>query len=150
MLDATQSCKQYIQALSQDISNSSLEAADTQIIVIGCGEPVCISLYAEETSCSFPIYADPSLQSYKTLGMMSSLKQAEKSPDYIKTGFLANALGSMWAGLTSGHALSGGPSAQNGGEWLFQGGELKWCHRMRNSTDHTETKELKTLLGIED
>lgn len=70
-------------------------------------------------------------------------------PDYIKTSFWSNVVKSTWAAITSGHALSSGPSAQNGGEWLFQGGELKWCHRMRNSTDHTDTKELKAVLQID-
>jgi hypothetical protein len=58
---------------------------------------------------------------------------------------------STWTALTSGpkKAMSGGPAYQQGGEWLFQDGEVKWVHRMRNSADHAETKELKEVLGIE-
>lgn len=43
---------------------------------------------------------------------------------------MRNALDSTWTALTSGHPLSAGPSAQNGGEFMFQNGELKWCSRM--------------------
>jgi hypothetical protein len=33
---------------------------------------------------------------------------------------------------------------------VLQGGEVTWVHRMRNSADHAETKELKAVLGIEE
>ena len=46
-------------------------------------------------------------------------------------------------------AIKGGPAAQNGGEWLFQGGECKFVHRMRNTQDHMEIKELREVLGIQ-
>lgn len=47
---------------------------------------------------------------------------------------MKNVVDSMWTGLTSGHPLSAGPSAQNGGEFLFDGGEVVWCSRMVSSS----------------
>lgn len=48
--------------------------------------------------------------------------------------------------LTSLHSL--GDYKQNGGEYLFEDGELKWCHRMKTTSDHAEVKELKEVLGL--
>jgi len=41
-----------------------------------------------------------------------------------------------------------GDYKQNGGEYLFEDGELKWCHRMKTTSDHAEIKELKEVLGL--
>lgn len=85
--------------------------------------------------------------------MTSNMREGATRPDYLRVGTLQNALTSIWKGLSAGRAvLSGGPAGQNGGEWLFEGGGdggLRWCHRMRNATDHTEVKELRAVLGIE-
>lgn len=132
----------------QDLPPSTLEKANATITIIGCGQTVCIPDYAKATSCSYPIYADPSVRSYASLGMMRSLKVPEVTPTYIKTGFWANAIGSGWTLLKDTNRLKGGPSWQNGGEWLFEDGEVKWCHRMRNTMDHAEVEELRELLGI--
>ncbi|KAK2614190.1 hypothetical protein N8I77_001039 [Diaporthe amygdali] len=143
------SCKQYVEALVQDLPPEKLSKAKIALTIIGCGDTVWIAPYAEETGCPFPIYADPSVQSYKMLGMMSNMWQGDTRPSYLKKSTLENFMTSTWNTLKSGHPWSSGAKAQNGGEWLFQGGQLKWCHRMRNSTDHTETEELKKVLGLE-
>lgn len=133
----------------KDLPAEKLSKAKTTLTIIGCGEPVCIPFYAKDTGCTFPIYADPSLRTYKILGMISTLDPGSNTASYIYKSTLGNVFSSIRAGLGSGHPLAGGPFTQDGGEWLFQGGELRWCHRMRNSSDHTETEELKKVLGIE-
>lgn len=82
--------------------------------------------------------------------MQSTLKGAGGKPDYVKKGLGKNILDSMWNALSSGHPFSSGPSAQNGGEFVFQGGQVKWCSRMRNTADHSEIHELKEVLGIQE
>lgn len=144
-----QSCQQYVQALMQDLPPEKLSNAKISLTNIGSGEVICIPDYAKATGSAFPIYTDPSVQTYKDLGMISSLRPGTTTPSYLKKSTLENFVSSTWALATSGHILSGGPKAQNGGEWLFQGGELKWCHRMRNPSDHTETEELKKVLGLD-
>lgn len=133
----------------QDLPPEKLSKANITLTVVGCGEPICIAGYAKDTGSAFPIYADPSVRTYKILGMVSTLWPGSTTPSYLKKSTLENTLSSIWSGLSSGHPLSGGPKPQNGGEWLFQGGELKWCHRMRSPADHTETEELKKVLGVE-
>lgn len=133
----------------QDLPPEKLSKANITLTVIGCGDPICIEGYAKVTGSTFPIYADPSVRTYKILGMVSTLRPGTTTPSYLRKSTLENTLFSMWTGLSSGHVLSGGPTSQNGGEWLFQGGELKYCHRMRNPTDHTETEELMKILGVE-
>ena len=44
--------------------------------------------------------------------------------------------------------LSGGAPRQVGGEFLFEGGKVTWCKRMRNTRDHAEIPEVKQLLGL--
>lgn len=57
-------------------------------------------------------------------------------------------LAGMYNALTSGwKGMKGGSATRQGGEWLFQDGELKWCHRMQNSQDHAEVEELKEVLA---
>lgn len=50
--------------------------------------------------------------------------------------------------LPSGKAWKGGPPGQNGGEFLFEAGDLKWSHRMQSTQDHCEVKELREVLGV--
>ncbi len=50
--------------------------------------------------------------------------------------------------IGSGLALKGGDQKQVGGEFLFEGGEVRWCHRMRNTRDHVEVPELREVLGL--
>lgn len=144
-----QSCKQYVEALVKDLPPEKLSKANITLTIIGCGEPVCIEDYAKDTGSMFPIYADPSVRTYKILGMISTLWPGTTTPSYLYKSTLNNFFTSTWTGLTSGHPLSSGPKPQNGGEWLFQGGELKWCHRMQHPADHCETEELKEILGVE-
>ncbi|KAI5369232.1 Putative peroxiredoxin-like 2A/B/C, Thioredoxin-like superfamily [Septoria linicola] len=144
------SCEQYVKALARDLSPSTLSAANTTLTIIGDGDHILISDYAKRTGCPFEIYTDSSVQIHKTLGMVSTLKYAAQAPGYAQKSFMKNVVDSAWTALTSGHPLSSGPSAQNGGEYLFQGGELKWCSRMRNTADHTETQELKQVIGIKE
>lgn len=47
-------------------------------------------------------------------------------------------------------ALKGGDFKQIGGEFLFESGEVKWCHRMENTRDHAELEVLREVLGVEE
>src|ERR1700761_2022402 len=122
----------------------------TTLTVVGCGEPMCIADYRTRTMSSlgsdaYPIYTDRERTLYTKLGMVTNLKPSpEGKPEYMPGSPLLDALASMKNIVTSGSkGLKGGKYSQNGGEWLFEGGELKWCRRMRNTQDHTTLKELK-------
>lgn len=56
----------------------------------------------------------------------------------------------MLTTLPQGIAHKGGPPKQNGGEFLFEGGELKWSHRMQCVQDHCDVEELREVLGMKE
>ena len=123
----------------------------TEIIIIGCGKPELIPFYAEETKCHFPIYADPTKQLYSLLGMARTLELGPRRPDYMQNSIFTLILKSGLQIFRSGRkAFSGGDYWQVGGEFLFEDGQVRWCHRMKNTRDHAEVPELKKQLGLDD
>ncbi|RAH67911.1 peroxiredoxin-like family protein [Aspergillus aculeatinus CBS 121060] len=151
------SCKEYIEVLSKTITPELLAQISTSasVVVVGCGDPGLIDIYAKETGCQFPIYADPSRKLYKQMGLVSSLALGEK-PGYIQKSMKQIVAESFWKTLKqlpSGLALKGGDSRQNGGEFLYEAGpergeerRVVWCHRMQNTRDHTEVAALAKIL----
>ena len=97
----------------------------------------------------YALYSDRSRQLYETLGMVCNLQMAETKPGYITGGMTGNVISSFKNIVMSGSkGLQGGKYSQNGGEWVFEGGELRWCRRMRNTGDHAEVEELREVLGM--
>ncbi|CAK4032469.1 Hypothetical predicted protein [Lecanosticta acicola] len=146
------SCEEYVRALAGQLPPATLSQTSppTTLTLIGCGDPVCIADYKTRTHCPFPIYADPSRNLYAKLDMLVTLRQPPKQPDYITMSFFSIVTSSFKNVVMSGlKGLKGGPASQNGGEWLFEGGQLKFVHRMRNTADHSEIKELEQVLGIQ-
>ena len=159
-------CQQYLLKLGELLPPSALPA-NTVIAVIGCGAPSLIQSYLEITFCPYPIYTDPGAQLYQKLDMVRTLKMGDVAPDYIHTGLFISGLKSIVQGLKrlpSGDMRQAGSMNQNGGEFLFVrregsvgwGGEywaddwkVTWCHRMRNTRDHTEVPRLRQVLGID-
>lgn len=121
---APQNCQDYLRTLSESITPESLLRLplSTFIVVIGCGDPGLIDMYAEAARCRFPIYADPTRRLYAELGMVRSLALGER-PAYARQSLLASTAHSVVQGLRqlpSGLALRGGDSKQVGGEFLFE------------------------------
>lgn len=172
-----QNCQEYIRTL-----HSSLPSPEqllylpipTSIIVVGCGDPSLIPMYISETSCPYPIFADPSKKLYDTLGMQKTLNLGER-PEYQRRKLFTLMTASFIQSLKmikSGLLLKGGGYQQVGGEFVFQpkdlgspnvtpgmdGGKqleepekiVTWCHRMRNTRDHAEMPELREVLGIDE
>lgn len=113
--------------------------------VIGCGDPTLIPEYIAKTNCKYDVYTDPTRALYLTLGMTSNLSLGDKKPDYIKKSFAGTVVTGILDTLSNPTA-SPGKKSQNGGEWIFVDGELRWCRRMRNTRDHVEVEELKKIL----
>jgi len=146
-----QNCQEYIRTLAASIPAPSLHHPSApSLVIVGCGQPDLIPMYAAATACRFPIYADPTRALYDRLGMTRTLELGPHRPDYIKTSLLTGAVKSVCQGVMSGRgALKGGDFKQVGGEFWFVDGEVKWCHRMRNTRDHAEVEVLRGLLGLE-
>jgi len=129
-------------------------AIPTSIIVVGCGSPELIRQYKARTSCPFPIFADPTRQIFKLLGMNVNLNIFEWNgrPEYMKEISLPDwAIGQVKeVAKTKGmKRWRGGNIFQVGGEFLFQDGQMVWCHRMKNYRGHAEIETVRRVLEIE-
>lgn len=121
-----------------------------------------IEYYRNLTGCPFPIYVEPSRRVFKMLGMPTTANMGIRTPEYMKgTGtiaWLANQGKTIYAGLRnkSEHTLSlkdvfrGGNILQIGGEFLFEEGQVLWCHRMRNYRNHAELPIIRKMLELGD
>lgn len=155
-LTNTQACRAYILRIVEQINLQAFYSMPipTQIIIIGCGSPKLIKQYKAATSCPFPIFADPTRQLFRLLGMNISFNMLGKSrPEYMRdinagqwiveqSKFTIKAKGS------TSLKFQGGNVFQIGGEFLFQDGRVVWCHRMRNYRGHAEVDTIKRVLGI--
>ncbi|KAK3377909.1 AhpC/TSA antioxidant enzyme-domain-containing protein [Podospora didyma] len=117
-------CQEYLRTLSQSITPESLLRLpiSTFIAVVGCGDPALISMYAEETKCPFPVYADPTRKLYDELGMMRTLSLGAR-PAYMNQGIIMSSLASVFQGvkqIRKGLATKAGDMRQIGGEFLFE------------------------------
>jgi hypothetical protein len=157
-------CQAYIKALAESITMSEYFhiPIPTKIMIIGCGQPSMINYYRNFTQCPFPIYAEPSRKLFKKLGMNVSVNLGMRPPEYMKgTGtvpWLANQVKNIHRGLraTTEPSLSvkdvfrGGNIMQIGGEFLFEDGQVLWCHRMKHYRNHAEVPVLRKLLDLDD
>lgn len=153
-------CQEYLKALAAGISPTSLPK-DVSIVVIGCGAPSLIPSYIEnlgfEASYPFPIYADQSRKLYRLFEMQSNLEMPSAPSKYFQRSIFAVVARSavqMVQRTWHGDAGSGGPISQNGGEILYEvegdNVEVSWCHKMKNTQDHAEIDELRTVLELDD
>ncbi|KAL9599579.1 MAG: hypothetical protein Q9219_003735 [cf. Caloplaca sp. 3 TL-2023] len=145
-------CQEYLRSLSTSIIPDALKAlpTPTQIVIIGCGQPDLISMYAKETQCPYPIYADPSKKLYARLGMIRTLSLGPKSPEYMQYSLPSAVVRAVYQGIKAGRGMfKGGDYWQVGGEFLFEDGQVSWCHRMRNTRDHAEIPETRRQIGLD-
>ncbi|RCI09291.1 hypothetical protein L249_1476 [Ophiocordyceps polyrhachis-furcata BCC 54312] len=169
-------CQEFLRSLSDAVTPDALLALPTStfIVVIGCGDPALIQMYADATGCRFPIYTDPKGSLYDELGMVKTLALGDR-PAYMRksmTKGIVDSIGQALRSVPSGLALKSGDHRQVGGEFLFvpfkdrvgtptteEGGEDKeeveeerkrvsWCHRMRTTRDHAEIAEIIDVLGL--
>ncbi|KAJ5937103.1 hypothetical protein N7466_003553 [Penicillium verhagenii] len=125
-------------------------AKPAQIIIIGCGDHTLIGPYMEEVSEEFPIYTDPSGTLQEKLQMTRTWDGFNEPPPYSSRSFpnaLFNDLKQRWK--RGWGALKGGPGNQQGGEWIFQKGKLKYAHRMQATNDHLTATQLLDILKMD-
>ncbi|KAL1969441.1 hypothetical protein VTN77DRAFT_8879 [Rasamsonia byssochlamydoides] len=167
-------CQEYLRTLTSSIPSPAALPAGTELIIIGCGAPSLIRMYAEATECLFPIYTDPSRRLHEKLGMACTLSLGRRSPEYIRHSLAVGMLKSFVQGvrrICEGDAFQAGDMRQAGGEFLFEtypgnsshGGSqdhddgdeeedavrVTWCHRMANTRDHTEIDVIRLILGLD-
>lgn len=155
-------CQAYLQALTQSITMREYFSIPipTSIIVIGCGKPDLIPHYKTFTNCPFPMFAEPSRELFKKLGMSPILNPGTQRPEYMKDistaawglGQIKTMNGSLKDpdGIRKRDMIRGGNPFQIGGEFLFEDGQAIWCHRMKNWRNHAEIKVLRRLLELDE
>lgn len=148
-------CKAYIEATAK-VREDALENANTDLILVGCGDYMLLKEYIKSTGFSGRGYADPSRQTYKLLGMASNLSrtpEGQQKKEYVPESFWKNTLESAWEFLkTPFVSLSGkgGNISQLGGELILGPGDVcSFVHRMQHTEDHTDVAELMRVAGIE-
>jgi len=150
-----QSCQDYIKYISDklpSVAELSALPEPVAIVIIGCGAPSLIPFYAESTSCTFPIYAEPTRRLYSELRLTKSFARSEILPDYITNTWLIGAairsFSQIFGRIMHNDWWKGGSKGQGGGEFLFEDGKVTWCHRMRNTMDHSNIGKIKEVLGL--
>ncbi|CAK4034414.1 Hypothetical predicted protein [Lecanosticta acicola] len=155
-------CQAYLQAVTESISMPEYFSIPipTSIIIIGCGEASMIPHYKTFTGCPFPMFADPTRTLFKKLGMTLSVNIGSERPEYMKDISPAAWAGGQVTtvrkslkdpeGIRKRDILKGGNLFQIGGEFMFDDGQVVWCHRMKNYRNHTDTKLLRKILGLDD
>ena len=146
--------QEYVRTLSSKITQRLLDtiphhAKPAQVIIIGCGDHTLIGPYMEETSDIFPIYSDPSAKIYETLEMKRTWTGFTDPPPYSSVSFpgaLFKDLKQRWK--RGWGALKSGSTDQQGGEWIFQKGRLKYAHRMQAVNDHLTADQLLDILKV--
>ncbi|KAI0780580.1 AhpC/TSA antioxidant enzyme-domain-containing protein [Trametes elegans] len=146
-------CQQYVIQLAA-VRNDALDAANTRLVVVGCGDWKLIQSYREITGFPYAMYADPSRALYNTFGLEESLKrtpagQARRS--YIGGSFLGNVVKSIWGGLKNPLFVGKqGNISQLGGDFIFGPGETcSYASRMKHTEDHVEVADLMKEAGVE-
>jgi hypothetical protein len=124
LLTCEQNCQEYLRTLTDSITSDELLALPTPtfIAIVGHGSPSLIPMYASETHCPFPIYADPTKRLYNALGMLRTLNLGTR-PEYQRRGTVKGMWESVRQGilnLKGGKALHGLDWHQVGGEFLFE------------------------------
>lgn len=69
----------------------------------------------------------------------------DKRPNYVKRPSFGKVMSGMKNALSAPNA-SAGKKSQNGGEWIWVDGELRWARRMKHNRDHVEVDGLKKVL----
>ncbi|KAI8443749.1 hypothetical protein BY996DRAFT_3204151 [Phakopsora pachyrhizi] len=135
-------CQDYVSALKGQFSVEKLK--DRRILIIGCGNWTSIKPYRD---CPFPIYSENTRQLYDKLGMICNLDPGDSKNEgnYITKSLTATIVSSITNGIKMGPRafLQGGKITQLGGEFIFVEGKCKLAHRMKNTRDHLEPKELE-------
>ena len=152
---SSQNCQDFLEYLSKGLpSPAELEALPTpvSIAVVGCGASSLILYYVEKTSCPFPVYADPTRRLFSVLEMTRSTARSAQLPEYVRDKSLfrgaINGIGQIFSRIPKGDGLKGGAFDQVGGDFLFENEKVTWCHRMRDTTDHSDLPKIREVLGL--
>ncbi|KIM32202.1 hypothetical protein M408DRAFT_20525 [Serendipita vermifera MAFF 305830] len=143
-------CKAYVEELAK-VPKGALDAADTRIVVIGCGDWSLIKLYREHTGFTSEIYAEPTRALHKILGLGDVMNVSGGAPirKYAPNLFFTSivSIGRLLGNLSLYPKI--GDTAQRGGDFVFGPGlNIVYGRRMVNNFDHIDVPELMQVAGV--
>ncbi|GAA5978771.1 hypothetical protein JCM11641_006172 [Rhodosporidiobolus odoratus] len=142
-------CQDYISYLTTHISASALSTSNVKLSIVGCGDWKLAGPYKETLGTPFEVYADLSKKSYEALGMtLRSLEAGKEKPEYQKSGFMSNVMGSIMSAFKMKTVASSGDMKQLGGEFVFRQGQPVYTHRMENTRGHAPLNEVLAAAGL--
>jgi len=147
-------CQAYVTQLAS-VPKEALVAANTHLVIIGCGEWKAIRGYKETTGFVGDIYADSSRTLYHALGMtitnLDLTPKDQKKRSYVKDSYLHNVFSSILKGPIKQPLNIGkqGNISQLGGEFIFgPGSQCTFASRMQHTEDHMEVSDLVQKAGV--
>ncbi|KAJ8521997.1 hypothetical protein ONZ45_g1349 [Pleurotus djamor] len=144
----------YVQQLAS-VKQEALSKAEVKLVVIGCGEWQAIKPYAEITGFQGDVYANPTRDVYRALGMTIETLQATPSGatkrSYITEGRFSNIYTSISRAFRNPSMIGKqGNISQLGGDFVLGPGlQCSFTSRMQNTEDHVEVAELMKAAGVE-
>jgi len=146
-------CQAYVSQFS-GVPSDALTKAGVKLVVIGCGDWQLIDNYKKVTGFTGDIFADPTRELYRKLGMttetLAGTPKGEQKRTYVG-GAVSIALASIWRGLHHPqHIGKQGNISQLGGEFVFgPGNQCTFAHLMKHTEDHVEVSELMQTAGVD-
>ncbi|KAL5519655.1 hypothetical protein ACEPAH_1338 [Sanghuangporus vaninii] len=146
-------CGAYVSQLGA-VPEYKFAESNVQLVIIGCGEWELINDYKKNTGFTGNIYADPSRELYRKLGMttenLKTTPTGQKKRSYVPET-VSSVLKSIWKGPIT-HPLQLGKQgnfSQLGGDFIFgPGNTCHFAHLMEHTEDHIEIVDLMKEAGV--
>lgn len=79
------------------------------------------------------------------VAQLEAMEEQQSAPSIVASSFGEDKLS-----IRKRDVIKGGNIFQIGGEFLFEEGEVVWCHRMRNYRNHAEVSVIRKVLELDD
>lgn len=110
-----------------------LHSMGCRVVAIGNGIPIMAQDFVEQFEIPYPVYTDPTAETYKVLGMHKGLG--------IGLGTIRSAFSVRKNGFSQGK-VAGDPFQQGGEAFINANGEILWINRCRTAEEHTSPAEI--------
>jgi hypothetical protein len=118
----------------------ALRSRGAGLALVGIGSPAALRAFREDTGVTAPLYVDPSLATYRALGMRRGWRS------FLSRAMVRNALRAMRAGQRNGRIT--GDYLQHGGILAVRpGGEVLYRYLSATAGDHPRVGHVLAALG---
>jgi hypothetical protein len=129
------------QAVQVHRARAELERRGARLAFVGNGAPGFARAFAEDHGITAPVLSDPSLVTYRALGMRRGL-----GATLLSSATWRHAARALRGGFRQGRVL--GDAWQLGGVLVVRpGGEVAFLHRSGEAGDHPPVEDVLAALG---